>query len=157
MKNKIFLLAIFLSIAFNGFSQLKTYQFNQLDSLKAIAKKPVLVLMHTEWCQYCAAMMNAARTNSNLYEVLNKDFYLILLDAEDRNNIEFNGQIYRYKPNGLNNGFNELAVEFTKGRGGLVFPNLIFLDDKYKVVYHYASYLKPKDFISLLIDFKNKF
>ena len=157
MKSKIFFLTIFLSIAFNGFSQLKTYQFRELDSLQSISKKPVLVLMHTSWCQYCAAMMNAATTNSKLYEVLNEDFYFVLFDAEGKNDIKFNKQNYHYKPNGLNNGFNELAIELTKGRGGLVFPNFIFLNDKYEVVYHYASYLKPKDFINLLIDFKNKF
>ena len=157
MKNRIFLFVIFLSISFNGYAQLKTYQFKQLDSLQSISKKPVLILMHTEWCQYCAAMINAASANKKLVEVLNEDFYFVLFDAEDRNNIKFNGQNYHYKPNGLNNGFNELAIELTKNRGGLVFPNLIFLNDKYEVVYHYASYLKPKDFINLLIGFKNKF
>lgn len=156
MKNKIFFLLIFFSLSLNTSAQLKNYQFIQLDSLQLQNKKPVLVILHTDWCQYCSAMINAAKTNKGIYEILNKDFYLILMDAEDKNTIKFNGKSYSYKPNGLKNGFNELADELTKDRGGLVFPNIILLDDKKNVIFNYPSYLAPKDFIKLLSEIKTE-
>lgn len=143
---------LFFFISLNGYAQLKSLQFGQLDSLQLEFRKPVVVILHTEWCQYCAAMINAAKTNPKIYDKLNNDFYFVMLDAEDKRDIRFNNRVYHYKPNGLSNGFNELAVDLTKDRGGLVFPNLIFLDNRNNVFYNYPGYLGPKDFLTLLND-----
>ncbi|NJS16529.1 MAG: DUF255 domain-containing protein, partial [Nostocaceae cyanobacterium CSU_2_110] len=116
MRNRKHLLVIgiwacILMQAQSSFAQIKTIQFEQLDSLQNVEKRTVVVFIHTDWCKYCQAMKNTTFKNDSIINTLNNQFYFIDLNAEEERNINFNHYSFKYKPTGANTGINELAEQ----------------------------------------------
>ncbi|MEJ7675553.1 MAG: thioredoxin family protein [Chitinophagaceae bacterium] len=109
-----------------SFSQIKQYQFEQIDSLQKTEKKIVVVFIHTNWCKYCEAMKHTTFKNKELINTLNKNFYFINLDAEEKRSIAFNNNTFHYKPTGNQTGINELAEQLGDINGKVSFPGFVF-------------------------------
>jgi thioredoxin-related protein len=131
-----------------SFSQLKEYQFEQIDSLQASEKRSVAIYLHTDWCKYCHAMKNTTLKDKNVIKLLNEKFYFIDFDAEEKRTIIFNNKSYSYKPSGNNTGLHELATQLDKE---ITFPSLIFLNDTKEIVFKHNQYISSKDLISILL------
>jgi thioredoxin-related protein len=56
-------------------AQLKTYQFEEIDSLQIIEKRKIVLFIHTDWCKYCQAMKNTTFKNKDIIDLLNERFY----------------------------------------------------------------------------------
>src|SRR5687767_8787784 len=87
---------LFTTTALNA--QLNVVQFGALDSLQRIHKKPVVVFIHTDWCKYCGAMKNATLKKKDVIQLLNEKFYFVSFNAEQKEDIEFSGKKFIYKP-----------------------------------------------------------
>jgi hypothetical protein len=87
---------------------------------------------------------------------LNSFYYLVLFDAENRRNITFKKQVYKYQPNGLTNGINALTIKLFDDRGIISYPSTIILNPNLEVKYRFDGYLVPKKLKSLLNDFKGE-
>jgi thioredoxin-related protein len=131
-----------------SFSQLKEYQFEQIDSLQASEKRSVAIYLHTDWCKYCHAMKNTTLKDKNVIKLLNEKFYFIDFNAEEKRTIIFNNKSYSYKPSGNNTGLHELATQLDKE---ITFPSLIFLNDTKEIVFKNNQYISSKDLISILL------
>jgi thioredoxin-related protein len=131
-----------------SFSQLKEYQFEQIDSLQASEKRSVAIYLHTDWCKYCHAMKNTTLKDKNVIKLLNEKFYFIDFDAEEKRTIIFNNKSYSYKPSGNNTGLHELATRLDKE---ITFPSLIFLNDTKEIIFKHNQYISSKDLISILL------
>jgi thioredoxin-related protein len=131
-----------------SFSQLKEYQFEQIDSLQASEKRSVAIYLHTDWCKYCHAMKNTTLKDKNVIKLLNEKFYFIDFNAEEKRTIIFNNKSYSYKPSGNNTGLHELATQLDKE---ITFPSLIFLNDTKEIVFKHNQYISSKDLISILL------
>jgi thioredoxin-related protein len=152
MRIKALYIAIILSsicmLPKFSFSQLKGYQFEQIDSLQASEKRSVAIYLHTDWCKYCHAMKNTTLKDKNVIKLLNEKFYFIDFDAEEKRTIIFNNKSYSYKPSGNNTGLHELATQLDKE---ITFPSLIFLNDTKEIIFKHNQYISSKDLISILI------
>lgn len=135
---------------FQGKAQLQKYSFNEIDSLSKTNKKSIVIFIHTDWCRYCAMMKNSSFKNDSVIKILNDQFYFIELNAEERNNINFNDKTYHYKPNGNNTGTHELAEELATINGKIAYPTLCILDNKKKIIFQYNSFLSGEDFLKIL-------
>ncbi|MBO6517883.1 MAG: thioredoxin family protein [Bacteroidia bacterium] len=124
-----------------GLAQLQTFHFDQLDSLRAIEQKPVLVFIHTEWCKYCYQMENTTFTNDSLVNRVNRSFYFVKLDAETKENIRYGGHTFKFKPNGSNTGVHELAEQLGTIDGKLAYPTVCLLNQDNEIVYQYSGLL----------------
>jgi thioredoxin-related protein len=131
-----------------SFSQLKKYQFEQIDNLQASEKRSVAIYLHTDWCKYCHAMKNTTLKDKNVIKLLNEKFYFIDFNAEEKRTIIFNNKSYSYKPSGNNTGLHELATQLDKE---ITFPSLIFLNDTKEIVFKHNQYISSKDLISILL------
>lgn len=67
----------------------ESYHFNQLDSLQSIMSKKVLVIVTTKWCNYCKALDAVIAKDANLKQLINNQYHLIKLDAEEKNTITY--------------------------------------------------------------------
>lgn len=107
--------------------------------------KPVLLLLHTDWCSYCALQKKQLGKRKNKL----KDVYVASFDAESNDDINFKGRIYEYLPHGNRSGIHALALKLM-GEKSKGYPTWVLLDREMNVVEHYAGYLKPKelDFIA---------
>lgn len=151
MKNKTLFIAIVLysvcMLPRLAFSQLKSYQFEQIDSLQASEKRTLIIYIHTDWCKFCHAMKNTTLKDKNVIKLLNEKFYFIDLNAEEKRTINFNNRSFYYKPSGNNTGLNELVTHFDKK---ISFPSLYFLNANKEIIFNYQQFINSKDLIAIL-------
>jgi thioredoxin-related protein len=149
----LFLLCIMLSSKHSS-AQLNTFRFEQVDSLLKKEPRTVMVFIHTDWCQFCQAMKNTTFKNKAIIRKLNTEFYVVYFNAEEKRNILFNGNIFRYKPNGANTGIHELAEKLATENRTVSYPTLCFLNEKLEVVYRYTQFASSKELGLILSSFK---
>ncbi len=157
MMNKVLIvILIFGSILLPAlsFSQINQYKFEQIDSLQKIEKKIVVVFIHTNWCKYCEAMKHTTFKNKELINMLNKNFYFINFDAEEKRSIAFNNNTFHYKPTGNQTGINELAEQLGDINGKVSFPGLCILDADNQIIYQHNEFLSAKNFKTILHQLK---
>jgi len=148
MKILISLSLFVLSI--HSFAQLKGYKFEQMDSLQKVEKKPVIIFIHTDWCKYCQTMKNTTLKNDSIIKQINKQFYFIDLNAEEKKNIVFNNHLFQYKPTGTNTGINELAEQLGTVDSKFSYPTLCFLNSNNEIIFQYPQYINPTDLLAIL-------
>ena len=147
---KLGLIILFMGITSTGFCQLKSRKFEAIDGLQQIQKRKIIVFIHTDWCQFCQRMKSTTFKNQEIIQKLNSDFYFIDLNAEEKRDISFNNQVFKYKPSGNNVGINELAVQLGTINNQIVYPVLCVLNDKNEIILQYSNYLNATDFKLIL-------
>ncbi|MTH17949.1 thioredoxin family protein [Flavobacterium sp. LC2016-01] len=147
---KLFLLIFFFGISATGFCQLKSHSFEEIDSLQRIQKRKIIIFIHTDWCQFCQRMKATTFKNQEIIEKLNSDFYFIDFNAEEKREITFNNQTFKYKPSGNNVGVHELALQLGTINNQIAYPVLCVLNEKNEIIFQYNNYLSSKDFKILL-------
>jgi thioredoxin-related protein len=147
---KLFLLIFLFGITSTGFCQLKSITFEEIESLQQIQKRKIIVFIHTDWCQFCQRMKTTTFKNKEIIEKLNSEFYFIDFNAEEKRDISFHNQTFKYKPSGNNVGVHELALELGTINNQIVYPVLCVLNEKNEIILQYNYYLSPKDFNLLL-------
>lgn len=147
---KLILFTIFFAITSTGFCQLKSRTFEEVDSLQQIQKRKIIVFIHADWCQFCHRMKQTTFKNQEIIDKLNSDFYFIDLNAEEKREITFNNQTFKYQPTGNNVGVHELALQLGTIQNQIVYPVLCVLNEKNEIILQYNNYLSPKDFKLLL-------
>lgn len=132
------------------FAQLQNYQFEQIDSLQKVEPRPVIVFIHTTWCRYCVAMMQTTFKDKSIITELNKKHYLVLLDAEAKQDIFFNNHLFKFKATGNNTGSHELAEQLALINGHIAFPAICILNPKTEIIFQQSSYLSSADLKQIL-------
>ncbi|MBW4361193.1 thioredoxin family protein [Flavobacterium taihuense] len=150
MKKWIYMLLIFFWAIPNGFAQLKTYSFEQIDSLQTIQKRKVIMFIHTDWCKYCQAMKNSTFKNKEVIKNLNENFYLVSLNAEEKRAITFKSRKFIFKTYGNTAGINELAHELATINNQTSYPTICILNAQNDIVFQQSNYLPTKDFLIVL-------
>ena len=127
------------------FSQIRTYHFEQVDSLQKKQKRNVAVFIHTDWCKYCQTMQNTTFKNDSIIKVLNDKFYFIDLNAEEKRNVIFNNHTFKFKPTGANTGTHELADQLGTVNNKISYPTLCFLNADSEIIFQYNQFINSKD------------
>lgn len=150
-KNIIFLIMIaVILLPLSAFSQLHTYSFAQLDSLQKTEKKNIVVFIHTDWCRYCQLMKNTTFKDEKVVKLLKEKFLLADLNAEEKQDIIFNGHTFKYKPTGSDTGLHELAEQLGAINGKVSYPTLCILNARYEIIFQYNQFLSSTDLIKVL-------
>jgi thioredoxin-related protein len=113
-------------------------------------KKPVVVFLHTSWCKFCGAMKNTTFKNNEVINLLNKKFYFVSFDVEEKQKVFFRGHTFRYKPTGVNTGVHELAEQLGTIKGTLSYPAICFLNTDYEIIHQQEGYVAAKKFVFIL-------
>lgn len=135
-------------------AQLKNYTFEEAESLSKQHPKPLLIFIHTSWCNYCRLMENSTFKDSTVVKLLNENYYYISLDAEHKAAIIFNKQTYSYQPYGPTTGVHQLALTLGTINKQLRYPSLLILGNDYSIRYRNASYLTAKELVPILDQLK---
>ena len=144
------LLSFSLSFLFCPPAHSQTASFENLSNLQAVEKRTVLVFIHTAWCRYCTAMSHSLRNNKDISNLINRKFYLVMLDGEEKNTIRFAGQNFHFKPTGQGTGIHELAEQLGSIEGKVSFPSICFLNEKNQIIYQYTGFLDSASLLKLL-------
>ena len=149
MKKAI--LILFLFFVNQSFSQLNTYTFEEAEKLSVQNPKPFVIFIHTDWCKICKMMQNTTFKSKEVIKELNQYFYFISFNAEERKNIDFNKNTFRFKPNGTNTGIHELAQLLSNQS----YPTITILNSDYTILTQLESFTNAKTLLQILKKAKN--
>ena len=156
---KIITILIFLLISFLTQSQqkkqdLKTYSFQEVEAKFLKNPKPILVFVYTDWCKICFGMKKTTFKNKNVITTLNKNFYVVLLNGEEKKEITFFGRKFTHKPSGLNVGNHELAIEIGLVNGKVNYPTTVILNKDLEINSQFVGFINSKK-MQLILENKN--
>jgi thioredoxin-related protein len=148
LKSFSLIVVIFLTLSVKA--QVNSVDFEQLKGLQEINNKPVMIFIQTDWCNYCSLMKKILKNDQQIIDLLSKNFYVVMLNAEEKRTITFSGREFKYKPTGTNTGVHELARELGTVEGKLSYPALCFMNEKNEIIYQYAGFLESEIFLKTL-------
>lgn len=91
--------------------------------------KKIFVDVYTDWCGWCKKMDVTTFKDPAIVEVMNKYFYAVKLNAEQKESIVWQKEEFKWMPGGRN-GANRLAYELLEGQ--FSFPSFVMLDGEFK-------------------------
>lgn len=148
----IFICVLFISLNVSVYGQIKSYQFEDIESLQTQIEKPVFVFVYTNWCKYCATMKNTVFKDKKVTELLNQHFYFIWLNAEEDRKIKFNKNQFNFKPIGVNTGTHQLAIELATINKQVAYPTFCILNAKNEIIYQKSDFTNSKELEIILLN-----
>ncbi len=121
-----------------------------MDSLQRIEKRKVVVFIYTDWCNYCKAMEQKVFKQAEINKLLQNQYYLVVLNAEDKNPICYHGQTFGYKNS---KGVHELALSLMGKQKQLGFPFLALINAQDEVLYQQEGFISVTALKKVLVYF----
>lgn len=151
MKKQILLLlaAIILAPAVLIAQKAEVNWMSIEEAEKMNKKEPrkIMVDVYTDWCGWCKKMDMETFGNPVIAEYLNKNYYAVKLNAEEKSEITFNGTSYKFVPQG-SRGYHELAAGLLNGK--MSFPSIAYLNEKLQLLGAIPGYQTPPGIEPLL-------
>lgn len=147
MKKIAFLLVFGWFVLGGTCSKAQTLRWTSFENLNDSLRKqrrPLLVFIHTDWCQYCKMMEAKTFTDPQVVSALNEQFYCLDLNAEQKHTLTFLNKKYKFKPSGVNTGVHELAEVLGNEKGKLTYPTTVFFDQNLQLQSRFIGVLEAK-------------
>ena len=129
-------------------SNVKWYSWEEAVAANKKKPKKFMVDVYTEWCGWCKRMDKATFDQAEVAAYLNKNFYAVKLDAEMKEDVNFNGHVFNFIPNAGRRGVHTLAYSLLEGK--MSYPSIVFLDENVERIMVSKGYKGPEDFIKEL-------
>ncbi len=164
-KQKLIFIAIF-SVAFYFSSSLsaqvkqapagkngaiKWYSFEEAYKLNKKKPKKMFVDVFTEWCGWCKKMDAETFANPYIAKYMSEHYYCVKLDAERKDTVILDGQIFTNPNPTGKRSTHKLAVELLGGK--MSYPSYVFLNDKGQKLTVVAGYQPAKEFEGVITYF----
>lgn len=108
--------------------------------------KKIFIDVYTDWCGWCKKMDKDTFQNPEVATYMTANFYMVKMDGEGKEPIEFKGKTYNFVPSGRK-GYHEFAAALMQGR--MSYPTTIFLDEQMNMLSPLPGYQKPKPFLNI--------
>jgi thioredoxin-related protein len=147
MKKIFLLLSLYaISLVSNG-QPVKWYTIQEAMLMTQKEPRKIVIDVYTTWCKWCKVMDTATFHNPIVADYLNKKFYPVKFNAEQKEDVVFQGKTYKFVPDG-GRGYNELAAALLNGNMG--YPSIVFLDEKGQMIQPMQGYIKAKQFDQII-------
>ena len=140
-----------LVLAQTAAAQLPHHQIADIEQLQKQEERNMVIFVYTDWCTYCKAMEHTTFRNKGLLKILSDQFYFIRFNAEERAEVLWNHQWFRYQPTGRGTGTHQLAIELAQKEGS--YPLINILDKDYQIQFQYSGFLSAEDLQQILRQF----
>ncbi len=113
---------------------------NEVKAKLQIESRPILIDLYTNWCYWCKVMNKKTYSNSKVIDYINKHYYAVRLNAESKDSVIWNGEIYKYSDE---NRVNNFSIYITQGQ--LAFPNTVIFADVKKTPASIPGFIETKE------------
>ncbi|MDO3694519.1 DUF255 domain-containing protein [Wenyingzhuangia sp. chi5] len=118
---------------------IKWISFEKAIELNKTNPKPILIDVYTDWCTWCHKMDASTYSEEVIVNYVNDHFYAVKLNAEQKEDITYNGHTFKFVANGRR-GTHQLAASLLNGK--LSFPSTVFLNKNQELVEVIPGYLQ---------------
>ena len=127
--------------------EMKWYTWEEAVELNKTNPKKIFVDVYTDWCGWCKRMDKATFNDPGVSAYMSANFYPVKLNAEQKADINFNGEVFKYVSTG-NRGVHTLAYSLLDGQ--MQYPTVVYLNEKYERIMISPGYKEPADMIKEL-------
>jgi thioredoxin-related protein len=106
-------------------------------------KRKIFIDVYTDWCGWCKVMDKNTFNDPKVAQMLNEKFYAVKFNAEQREDIIFQGTTFKFVANG-NSGYHELAAALLNNQ--LSYPTVVFMDEEFRMIQPLPGYRKAPEF-----------
>jgi len=131
-----------------GGDAVKWYTWEEAIAANKKNKKKIFVDVYTDWCGWCKRMDATTFSDPAVSKHMNDNFYCVKLDAEQKEDIQYAGNTYKYISNYGRKGVHQFA--FTLLDGSMSYPQYVFLDENEGKLIVSKGYKKTNDFMKEL-------
>lgn len=128
--------------------EIKWLSFEEAMELHEENPKKLLVDLYTDWCGWCKVMDKKTYSKVEIANYINENFYPVKFNAEQKQEVEFNGHTFKFIPSGRR-GYHQLAAALTNNK--LSYPTTVFMDEELRIIQPIAGYLKPEQMEPILL------
>ena len=116
------------------------------EAVAACEKEPrkIFVDVYTDWCGWCKVMDKKTFPIPEVKSYIEANFYPVKLDAEQKEDIVWNGNTFSWRPAGRN-GINMLAYSLLEGKTS--YPTIVYLNEKFERIMISPGYKTPEQFL----------
>lgn len=134
------LLAVLFSVnlAYAGGDDKSGIKWMNWDEVQVAMKKEpkkVWVDVYTDWCGWCKVMDRKTFSNPDVIKYMNDNFYAVKFNAEQREDIMFMGQVFKFEPEYK---ANKLAALLMNGQ--MSYPTNVFMEENFQNPYPIPGY-----------------
>jgi len=115
------------------------------DALKKskLEKRPIFIDVYTDWCGWCKVMDKNTFSDPTVAKLLNEKFYPVKFNGEQKEDVVFDGNTFKFVPSGKN-GYHQLAAALLNNQ--LSYPTVVFLDEEFKMIQPLPGYRQAPEF-----------
>jgi uncharacterized protein YyaL (SSP411 family) len=110
-------------------------------------QKPIFIDVYTDWCGWCKRLDATTYKDSTLVNYLNKNYYCVKLNAEQKEDIVFNNKTYHLIEQGRSK-YHEFAVALLDGQ--MAYPSMVVLSPANKKINAFAGYMSASAMLQKL-------
>ena len=121
--------------------KIKWYTWDEAIALNKEEPRKLFIDLYTDWCGWCKRMDATTFTDPKVVEHLNKNYYPIKFDAEQKEEVIYNDYTFKFIAQGRR-GVDELAYSLLDGQ--LSYPSYVYLNEQVQRLYVSKGY-KPAD------------
>ncbi|MCB9283952.1 MAG: DUF255 domain-containing protein [Lewinellaceae bacterium] len=127
--------------------ELKWYSWEEAVAANKKEPRKILVDVYTDWCGWCKRMDATTFQDETVQDYLKKNFYAVKFDAEQKEDIVYDGYTFKFKPYGRR-GAHELAIQLLNGR--MSYPSIVYLNENFEIITVSPGYKMPDDIMKEL-------
>jgi thioredoxin-related protein len=106
-------------------------------------QRKFIIDVYTDWCGWCKVMDKNTFNDPQVAKLLNEKFYAVKFDAEQKEDVVFNGTTFKFVPSGAK-GYHQLAAALLNNQ--LSYPTVVFLNENFEIIQPLAGYRKAPEF-----------
>lgn len=151
IKANLIIFALLLSMPSFSQEKIDWKSFEEAMALNEENPRHIFIDVYTDWCGWCKKMDASTFVDPVIVDLMNKYFYAVKLDAEQKDTIMFRGQPFvNPDPEGRRSS-HQMAQALLKGK--MSYPSFVFLNDKTEWLTVVAGFRKPPDMEQVLTYF----
>jgi thioredoxin-related protein len=127
-------------------AKIKWLTIQEAYALNQKAPRKMVIDVYTDWCGWCKVMDRETFSRPAIVEFVNRNFYAVKLNAEQKESIVLGNQTFKSAGN-----MHELAVSLLQSK--MSFPTTVFMSEKFELIQPIPGYLEPRVFHQIVTYF----